>query len=212
MPSSLCCHLLTYPLAERTWHDQHFAQALTLHSSHTLGRAQKSAQSRNLEHRMAIRWNSGELNIVCPVCMSYLLLRQEFPHGLRSIAKKVYEAPAIRVARVKLDGLCKACICRKKLSGHISSGWYYTVSRVMKANITDPKSWHRRYCLWESLNTLSRAAVTSWLRIASVRRGEVGNCMHVACTRIAVMNRPIACSSDIFSSASPFGWKFSQSE
>lgn len=38
--------LFAYPLAERTWHDQHFAQALTLHSSHTLGRAQKCAQSR----------------------------------------------------------------------------------------------------------------------------------------------------------------------
>lgn len=93
-------------------------------------------------------------------------------------------------------------------SEHISSGWYYTVSRVIKANVTDPKSWHRRYCLWESLNTLSRAAVTSWLRIASVRRGEVGNCMHVACTRIAAMERPIACGSDIFlplslSAASP---------
>lgn len=60
----------------------------------------------------------------------------------------------------------------------------------------------------ESLNTLSRAAVTSWLRVASVRRGEVGNCIHVACTRIAAMNRPIACGSDIFlplplSAASP---------
>lgn len=54
-----------------------------------------------------------ELNIVSPVCTSYLLLRQEFPHGLRSIAKKVHEAPAIRVARAKLNGLCKACICRK---------------------------------------------------------------------------------------------------
>lgn len=64
---------------------------------------------------MAIRWNSGELNIVYPVCTSYLLLRQEFPHGLRSIAKKVHEAPAIRVARAKLNGLCKACIYRKKL-------------------------------------------------------------------------------------------------
>lgn len=64
----------------------------------------------NLEHRMAIRWNSGELNIVYPVCTSYLLLRQEFPHGLRSIAKKGHESPAIRVARAKLDGLCKACI------------------------------------------------------------------------------------------------------
>lgn len=95
-------------------------------------------------------------------------------------------------------------------SGHISSGWYYTVSRVMKANVTDPQSEYRRYCLWESLNTLSRATVTSWLRVASVRRGEVGNCMHVACTRIAVMNRPIACGSDIFlslplSAASPDG-------
>lgn len=69
----------------------------------------------NLEHRMAIKWNSGELNIVCPVCTSYLLLRQEFPHGLRSIAKKVHESPAIRVTRAKLNGLCKACICRKKL-------------------------------------------------------------------------------------------------
>lgn len=83
-------------------------------------------------------------------------------------------------------------------SEHISSGWYYTVSRVMKTNVTDPQSEYRRYCLWESLNTLSRATVTSWLRIASVRRGEVGNCMHVACTRIAAMNRPIACGSDIF--------------
>lgn len=75
----------------------------------------------------------------------------------------------------------------------------YTVSRVMKANVTDPQSEYRRYCLWESLNTLSRATVTSWLRVASVRRGEVGNC---------TMNRPIACGSDIFlplplSAASP---------
>lgn len=69
---------------------------------------------------MAIRWNSGELNIVCPVCTSYLLLRQEFPHGLQSIAKKVHEAPAIRVARAKLDGLCKACFYRKKLRVSIS--------------------------------------------------------------------------------------------
>lgn len=93
-------------------------------------------------------------------------------------------------------------------SEYISSGWYYTVSRVMKANITDPQSEYRRYCLWESLSNLSRAAVTSWLRIASVRRGEVGNCMHVACARIAAMDRPIACGSDIFlplplSAASP---------
>lgn len=78
----------------------------------------------------------------------------------------------------------------------------------MKANVTDPQSEYRRYCLWESLNTLSRAAVTFWLRVVSVRRGEVGNCMHVACTRIAAMNRPIACGSDIFlslplSAASP---------
>lgn len=29
-------------------------------------------------------------------------------------------------------------------------------------------------------------------------RGEVGNCMHVACARIAAMDRPIACGSDIF--------------
>lgn len=84
-------------------------------------------------------------------------------------------------------------------SGHISSGWYYTVSCMMKANVTDPQSWYRRYCLWESLNTLSRAAVTFWLRIASVRRGEVANC---------TVNRPIASSSDIFlplplSAASP---------
>lgn len=96
----------------------------------------------------------------------------------------------------------------KELTEHISSGWYYTVSRMMKANVTDPKSEYRRYCIWESLNTLSRAAVTSWLRIVSVRRGEVGNCMHVACTRIAAMDRPIACGSDIFlplplSAASP---------
>lgn len=65
----------------------------------------------------SIEWQLGgileEVNIVCPVCTSYLLLRQEFPHGLRSIAKKVHEAPAIRVARAKLNGLCKACICRK---------------------------------------------------------------------------------------------------
>lgn len=100
-----------YSLAERTWHDQHFAQALTLHCSHTLGRAQVPAQSRI----WSIEWQLGgileELNIVCPVCTSYyLLLRQEFPHGLRSIAKKVHEAPAIRVARAKLNGLCKACM------------------------------------------------------------------------------------------------------
>lgn len=84
-------------------------------------------------------------------------------------------------------------------SEHISSGCYYTVTRMMKANVTDPQSWYRRYCLWESLNTLSRAAVTSWLRVVSVRRGEVGNC---------TMNRPIASGSDIFlplplSAASP---------
>lgn len=83
-------------------------------------------------------------------------------------------------------------------SEHISSSCYHTVSRMMKANVTDPQSEYRWYCLWESLNTLSRAAVTSWLRIASVRRGEVGNCIHVACARIAAMNRPIACGSDIF--------------
>lgn len=74
-------------------------------------------------------------------------------------------------------------------SGHISSGCYYTVSRVIKANVTDPQSEYRRYCLWESLNTLSRAAGTSWLRIVPVRRGEVGNC---------TTNRPIASGSDIF--------------
>lgn len=62
----------------------------------------------------SIEWQLGgileELNIVYPVCTSYLLLRQEFPHGLRSIAKKVHEAPAIRVARAK------------------SSGWYHSQS------------------------------------------------------------------------------------
>lgn len=130
-----------YPLAERTWHDQHFAQALTLHCSHTFGRAQKSAQSRI----WSIEWQLGgileELNIVCPVCTSYLLLRQEFPYGLRSIAKKVHEAPAIRVVRAKLNGLCKACIYRKKLRVSIYRvAAIYTVSRVMKANVTDPQS------------------------------------------------------------------------
>lgn len=61
-----------YPLAERTWHDQYFAQALTLHSSHTHARESSEVCAKsNLEHRMAIRWNSGELNIVYPVCTSY---------------------------------------------------------------------------------------------------------------------------------------------
>lgn len=46
-----------YSPAERTWHDQHFAQALTLHCSHTLGRAQKSAQSRI----WSIEWQLGRI-------------------------------------------------------------------------------------------------------------------------------------------------------
>lgn len=88
---------------------------------------------------MAIRWNSGELNIVSPVCTSYLLLRQEFPHGLRSIAKKVHEAPADPCRTCKLEWSLQGMHLSKEIeSGHISSGCYYTVSRMMKANVTDP--------------------------------------------------------------------------